>query len=201
MVQQYRQPQERYQFIGTIQREEDKVDRNGGPYKRFGMIALDGSGTRWFSAYPKVNRIMLAQPGSTWDCQYTRWTAPSGSPTVDTIQEANIYGQQVQAPAPAADPVQPPLQAPAPVPAPVQAPAPAPVQAPAPAPVIDENQLRIMRQSTLNYAAILTAPMVLQYATPDEMIDRTVAVARALLQYVITGEDPDSISTFLQEVI
>jgi hypothetical protein len=55
---------------------------------------------------------------------------------------------------------------------------------------IDPNQLRIMRQSTLNYAAILMAPLVKDFATPQLMVERTIQLAGKFLEYVVTGEMP-----------
>ena len=65
-------------------------------------------------------------------------------------------------------------------------------EAPAPMPArpIDQNQMRIMRQSTLNYASILMAPIVKDLATTQLMVERTVQVAVKLLEYVISGEMP-----------
>ena len=85
------------------------------------------------------------------------------------------------APAPAA-PVQQPPQPP-------QAQPQSPVQR-APAGSIDEKQMMIMRQSTLNYASILIAPLVCDYNDIDQVIETTTTVASTLLKYVITGEIP-----------
>ena len=63
------------------------------------------------------------------------------------------------------------------------APTPAPVR-----PTIEENQMRIMRQSTLGYSATLLAGK--EFATPQLMVERTIQVARKLLEYVITGDMP-----------
>ena len=54
---------------------------------------------------------------------------------------------------------------------------------------IDDNQMRIMRQSTLNYASILMAPVVKDYNSED-LIRVTTQMASKLLEYVITGEVP-----------
>ena len=84
-------------------------------------------------------------------------------------------------------------------PEPRNTPAPAPTSKPsnvqyasatAPRP-IDENQMRIMRQSTLNYAAILMAPLVKDFSTPQKMVERTVEVSQKFLEYVVSGEMPD----------
>ena len=55
---------------------------------------------------------------------------------------------------------------------------------------INENQMRIMRQSTLNYAAILIAPISKDFATPQLMVERTIDLSAKLLEYVISGEMP-----------
>ena len=51
---------------------------------------------------------------------------------------------------------------------------------------IDPNQLRIMRQSTLGYAATLLAGE--DFDDGQVKIDATINVARQFLEYVITGE-------------
>ncbi len=56
---------------------------------------------------------------------------------------------------------------------------------------VDEKQMMIMRQSTLNYASILMAPVVKEYNS-DDLIRVTTEMASKLLQYVITGEIPVS---------
>ena len=53
---------------------------------------------------------------------------------------------------------------------------------------IDPNQLRIMRQSTLGYAATLLAAK--DFDDGQVKIDATINVARQFLEYVITGEMP-----------
>ena len=79
------------------------------------------------------------------------------------------------------------------------APAAAPAQAPAP-PSIDQNQMRIMRQSTLHYASILVAPIVKDFDTPRLMVERTIQIAGKLLEYVISGEMPlEDDNTTLEE--
>jgi len=63
----------------------------------------------------------------------------------------------------------------------------------APVEVIPENQMRIMRQSTLHYAAILTscmAPVDKKLASPQVMVERTIDLSGKLLDYVISGEMP-----------
>jgi hypothetical protein len=62
-------------------------------------------------------------------------------------------------------------------------PAPAPVR-----PTIEENQMRIMRQSTLGYSSNQLQHM--NFATPQDMVLGTIEVARLYLDYVITGESP-----------
>lgn len=58
----------------------------------------------------------------------------------------------------------------------------------------DENQMRIMRQSTLGYSATLHAGK--DFASPEIMIEQTIQVASKLLEYVISGEMP----SFVDEV-
>jgi hypothetical protein len=71
-------------------------------------------------------------------------------------------------------------------------PAPARAQAARPPSVIvsDENQMRIMRQSTLGYAATVIAPVVKEFETPQSMVQATVAIGQMFLSYVLTGEVP-----------
>ena len=57
-------------------------------------------------------------------------------------------------------------------------------------PPLDQNQMRIMRQSTLHYASILMAPIVKDFATPQLVVERTIQVAGKFLEYVISGENP-----------
>ena len=53
---------------------------------------------------------------------------------------------------------------------------------------IDPNQLRIMRQSTLGYAATLLATKNVDEG--EELVTAVINVARLFLDYVITGEMP-----------
>ena len=53
---------------------------------------------------------------------------------------------------------------------------------------VDENQMRIMRQSTLGYSATLHSGK--DFASPEIMIEQTIQVASKLLEYVISGEMP-----------
>ena len=71
-------------------------------------------------------------------------------------------------------------------------PAPARAQAARPPSVIvsDENQMRIMRQSTLGYAATVIAPIVKEFETPQSMVQATVTIGQMFLSYVLTGEVP-----------
>jgi len=68
------------------------------------------------------------------------------------------------------------------------------VPEPIPAPIltrpIDENQLRIMRQSTLGYATTSMASITKDFATPQLMVEGTIEVARKYLEYVISGQNP-----------
>ena len=57
-------------------------------------------------------------------------------------------------------------------------------------PSIDENQMRIMRQSTLHYASILMAPLVTDIKSTQIMVEKTIEIAGHLLSYVTTGEMP-----------
>ena len=54
---------------------------------------------------------------------------------------------------------------------------------------IDPNQLRIMRQSTLGYAATLLAPR--NFDEGKEHVTVVINVAKSFLEYVITGEMPN----------
>jgi hypothetical protein len=68
-------------------------------------------------------------------------------------------------------------------------PAPAKAQAARP-PSADENQMRIMRQSTLGYAATVIAPVVKDFETPLRMVEATIQIGQMFLSYVLTGEIP-----------
>lgn len=57
-------------------------------------------------------------------------------------------------------------------------------------PSVDENQMRIMRQSTLHYASILMAPLVTDIKSTQIMVEKTIEIAGHLLSYVTTGENP-----------
>ena len=61
----------------------------------------------------------------------------------------------------------------------------------------DENQMRIMRQSTLGYSATLLAGK--EFATPQLMVERTIQVASKLLEYVISGEMPSFVDEPAEE--
>ena len=63
--------------------------------------------------------------------------------------------------------------------------------------VIAENQMRIMRQSTLNYAATLVSSLkdwndssLHPEAIERLMVEKTISVSQKLLEYVISGEMP-----------
>ena len=88
---------------------------------------------------------------------------------------------QAAAPAAPVAPVQQPPQPP-------QSQPQAPVIQRAPAGLIDDKQMMIMRQSTLNYASILMAPMAREFSSPDLMVQRTIQISSKLLDYVITGK-------------
>ena len=82
--------------------------------------------------------------------------------------------------------------------------APAPQVAPQVVPqvkLIDENQMRIMRQSTLNYASILMAPLVTDLITPQLMVEKTVELSQKFLEYVISGEMPSFNEEILDELL
>ena len=57
---------------------------------------------------------------------------------------------------------------------------------------IDPNQLRIMRQSTLGYAATLLATKNVDEG--EELVTAVINVARMFLDYVITGEMPSFVA-------
>ena len=69
-------------------------------------------------------------------------------------------------------------------------PAPAQARAARPPSAYDENQMRIMRQSTLGYAATVIAPVVKDFETPQSMVQATVTIGQMFLSYVLTGEVP-----------
>ena len=72
---------------------------------------------------------------------------------------------------------------------------PAPVQeaptAPAPAPVarvIEENQMRIMRQATLKCASWMMVPLMKEFSNPLLAVQRTEELSELLMEYVISGK-------------
>jgi hypothetical protein len=112
-----------------------------------------------------------------WHWKILAWDgAGVSAPAPDPALVSGGWGQ-VPAPRPEATP-QPPQAQPQ-----------APVIQRAPAGSIDEKQMMIMRQSTLNYASILMAPVVKDYNSED-LIRVTTQMASKLLEYVITGEIP-----------
>ena len=54
----------------------------------------------------------------------------------------------------------------------------------------DDKEMRIMRQSTLGYAATLTAHIVKDFDSHQHLIEGTIAIGQKLLHYVLTGEMP-----------
>ena len=72
---------------------------------------------------------------------------------------------------------------------------PAPVQeaptAPAPAPVarvIEENQMRIMRQATLKCASWMMVPLMKEFSNPLLAVQRTEELSEMFMEYVISGK-------------
>tara|TARA_Y100000310_G_scaffold84570_1_gene81457 strand:+ start:278 stop:961 length:684 start_codon:yes stop_codon:yes gene_type:complete len=79
---------------------------------------------------------------------------------------------------------------PTPQPTPATTATPAQARAARPPSAYDENQMRIMRQSTLGYAATVIAPVVKDFATPLRMVEATIQIGQMFLSYVLTGEIP-----------
>ena len=99
------------------------------------------------------------------------------------ILEWDADTSRVEAPQPPAQPERP-VQ-----PAPVQEAPPAPVPAPAPvARAIDENQMRIMRQSTLKCASWMMVPLMKEFSNPLLAVQRTEELSELLMEYVISGK-------------
>lgn len=91
---------------------------------------------------------------------------------------------------------------------PVAEPSPTIAESLAPAPqvapqvkLIDENQMRIMRQSTLHYASILIAPMGKDFIPTQLMVEKTVELSQKFLEYVISGEMPSFNEEILDELL
>ena len=72
---------------------------------------------------------------------------------------------------------------PAPTPAPTLVPAPAPV-----ARVIEENQMRIMRQATLKCASWMIVPLMKEFSNPLLAVQRTEELSEMFMEYVISGK-------------
>ena len=74
---------------------------------------------------------------------------------------------------------------------------------------VDENQMRIMRQSTLHYASILIGRCLYSTTTPTGkdfiptqlMVEKTVELSQKFLEYVISGEMPTFNEEKLDELL
>ena len=100
------------------------------------------------------------------------------------ILEWDADTSRVEAPQPPVAQPERPAQ-----PAPVQEAPPAPVPAPAPvARAIDENQMRIMRQSTLKCASWMMVPLMKEFSNPLLAVQRTEELSELLMEYVISGK-------------
>ena len=61
-----------------------------------------------------------------------------------------------------------------------------PTQAPV-ARAIDENQMRIMRQSTLKCASWMMVPLMKDFSNPSLAVQRTEELSEMFMEYVISG--------------
>ena len=61
-----------------------------------------------------------------------------------------------------------------------------PTQAPV-ARAIDENQMRIMRQSTLKCASWMMVPLMKDFSNPSLAVQRTEELSEMIMEYVISG--------------
>lgn len=90
MTQQQRPPLQYFQ--GSIGQQEDKntsVESGSKPYKRLELLGADGSSRLWVSAYPKENKMLLAQPQALWNVGYSSWTAGNGT-VIHTAKEVSM---------------------------------------------------------------------------------------------------------------
>jgi hypothetical protein len=124
--------------------------------------------------------IKKRQGGEYWDGTQD-WMYNWKVLEFDAVNEPQVVAAPLTAPAAPVAPVQQPPQPP-------QSQPQAPVIQRAPAESIDDKQMMIMRQSTLNYASILMAPMAREFSSPDLMVQRTIQISSKLLDYVITGK-------------
>ena len=98
MTQQQRPPLQYFQ--GSIGQQEDKntsVESGSKPYKRLELLGADGSSRLWVSAYPKENKMLLAQPQALWNVGYSSWTAGNGT-VIHTAKEVSMIGNAQQPP-------------------------------------------------------------------------------------------------------
>ena len=90
MTQQQRPPLQYFQ--GSIGQQEDKntsVESGSKPYKRLELLGADGSSRLWVSAYPKENKMLLAQPQALWNVGYSSWTAGNGT-VIHTAKDVSM---------------------------------------------------------------------------------------------------------------
>jgi len=100
------------------------------------------------------------------------------------ILEWDADTSRVEAPQPPVAQPERPAQ-----PAPVQEAPPAPVPAPAPVVrVIEENQMRIMRQATLKCASWMMVPLMKEFSNPLLAVQRTEELSEMFMEYVISGK-------------
>lgn len=165
---------------------EDKVTKNGKPYKRLQLQSLDLT-VQWFSAWPNMNRLLLAQPQALWNIQYSSFQLNNGNMR-HTIESAQM-GQPA--------PVQ---QAPAYTPPPAQPSAPVqPSAPPAGTSSPDSKEMVYRRQTGVNCASTLIAPTASQFDSPEDMYQRLIQLSDRIVHYLNTGEAHVLADPFLEE--
>ncbi len=170
---------------------EDKVTKNGKPYKRLQLQSPDLT-VQWFSAWPNMNRLLLAQPQALWNIQYSSFQLNNGNMR-HTIESAQMVSGAPAQPAPV-------QQAPAYTPPPAQPSAPVqPSAPPAGTSSPDSKEMVYRRQTGVNCASTLIAPTASQFDSPEDMYQRLIQLSDRIVHYLNTGEAHVLADPFLEE--